>query len=259
MKLKNKISAIFLLVLILFTSCTQNYVSNPTNFSGEEYFKGIFFKTGEVAKLLPDYALTQDSYAKLSSEQIQQQDEFQKMILNKVNQDYPSFFNEFRVEIQSGDRNKIKNILNIAGEKLYYSMKKLPAFAKFFDVANMQKIKKEEVLNDKGELDQDKLKAKVDVFQDLLKETIASNGGEHGQCIYLAIVFVAYIALLLHSAVLVSFALAIAGVLAVVFAIVFPSIGGGENIEPYFKEGGSSDLRYENLINQIAELNPPSR
>lgn len=265
--MKTNALTILLVFSILFNACAPTQVSNDVqpDFSGLEYFRGIFFRTGGFAKLIPQYASDIIFFDKLSEGKQREQYDFQTKLLETVNEEYPAFFNEFKKEMESGDHNRIENSINNAGKKLYFSMQKMPIFKEFFQKIALDNLKKEDILQPDGEIDKDKLEAKAAIYKDLLKETIASNSGEAGLCISWAAVFVVYVAAIIHGAVFFTSALAIAISAAVTLAITFtlpsdnPGAGAGSSRpinRPHQTSREGSTLEYEGLVNKIAELAP---
>ena len=106
--------------------------------------------------------------------------------------------------------------------------------------------------NEKGEIDNAKLDAKAAAYADILKSTIA-GGGEYEQCIAIAVFFVAYMVLLIHSSVLLFFALAIAAVAAVTVAVTFTV----PKAEDALFKSSYHGLQHDELIHQIVETQIP--
>ena len=155
---------------MLFSSCTHTLVKPSANFSGEEYFKGIFFVSGEFAKMIPQYADAIEATAKMTDKQKLEQEQFQNQLLEEIRTASPDFFARFEKAIKSGEHGQVNMILNEGGEKIYIALRKNPLFKKFFEKTDSDKSMKEDISNDKGEIDKTKLELALLPFHIILSK-----------------------------------------------------------------------------------------
>jgi hypothetical protein len=124
-KIKN-ILPITLLLAVLISSCSKNKIATTeltstktiknrtSNINGLSIFKGVFFQTGNVAKLIPMLSGTSsfDNVEKIDIIITEKRERFQNTIINNINLIQPRFFTNFETEIKSDDYNRIEKSIN---------------------------------------------------------------------------------------------------------------------------------------------------
>jgi SdpC family antimicrobial peptide len=114
-----------LLTILLLASCNNDSSSNLTNssdkadngISGKEYFRGIVLGYGEIAEQLPEvndylkislYVTDEEAYKAITS--------FNDGILEKMNEVNPSFFAQFKKDMESGNHITVQNSIKVGSE-----------------------------------------------------------------------------------------------------------------------------------------------
>lgn len=130
----------FMSLLILTVSCSQydyisadnnvnnNYTSSGLfkkssieNYSGEEIFKGIFFAKGEIADGLLNIKNSYSYYLVNNLTQVQDEKYESEIasVTNEINQKYPSYFSDFKRNIESGSHILITETIDEGAKKLF--------------------------------------------------------------------------------------------------------------------------------------------
>lgn len=95
------------------SSTNQDQESSPTSYSGAELFEGIILAQGEVAANVDpirEHWMARN-YVE-NEEQLQRLREFNQGIVERVAERQPEFFETFKEDVTSGDRNRIQTALN---------------------------------------------------------------------------------------------------------------------------------------------------
>lgn len=125
----------FMVMMFMFVSCTKDKTiadlskrtANPAlktmstniSFTDDDVFRGVLFLDGPVASLLGDF--TDFNIESFTDDQtiINKAREFQNLVIANIKQNSPSYLNEFRTKIGSGDIYIVQSTLNEAAQKVY--------------------------------------------------------------------------------------------------------------------------------------------
>lgn len=251
---QNPFFVILLVFNYLFTSCNySDYsdeslpISNDYNkFSGKELYKSIFFASGEFAKNINSYKSNVTAFNNMA---VEQKDEFNNnlnILIDKIEENYPNFFENFKSNLLSKDHQKVQNAIIEGGEKMYESLEIIyPNIDNLYQKVEIDYLNGD-ILNDKGEIDVKKIEDKKDEYDEILKYNMISSDPEvvAAPCSW-AVVCVAYFVLAVHNTAAVT-------ALVVAVAAVKVKVGLEDSIA-----GKSSDrdlLEFEMLVDEIVNL-----
>lgn len=108
--------AMLAMVMILQPVSAQASLTNKTDFSGEELFRGIVFLQGDVVNYIPELKKLKDSVpdAEPQGEEL----ELMNSIILVMNELDAAYFNNLKNAIDSNNPNQIKSELEYGGELL---------------------------------------------------------------------------------------------------------------------------------------------
>ncbi|MRN16321.1 hypothetical protein D1000_05715 [Riemerella anatipestifer] len=260
MKNFRKKSTSFLLVInLLLSSCSKEIdryldlsddkeISIQKNrFSGEEIFQGIFFGYGNFAKKLP---LHKDIVNQINSAPAHQKKLFEdrfKNFVSTIKSKKTNYFENFRLEILSGDNIRIQEAIKIGSINIYENLDIiLPEFQSL-----MKKIESDKLVHDissKGDMiSQKDLELLGERYKSFLTEENLNQ--ELAPCSW-AVACVYYAAIAVHNTAAITANLAIAGAVAVYLAVKLwgPKIDGKimDEVSP------EEYLKFELFIQEIS-------
>ena len=254
-----RLMSCFLALLLFFTSCTQ-YNSHEgelnENFTGKDFFKGIFFAQGAVADKIPLLDNQIKAFQFASEQDQKKQIRLQDKIISYIDEAHPEFFQKFNIEITSGDQNRIQNVLKSSSKVILESAYKVDevkdVISQLFPIEFKKIMDHPEkyLLNDNGEISMEKVHQIVpEEYHELIDHTIASEykGNQKSPNVALAIVCVVYFAVGVHNVLAITVAVFAAGVLFGGLAVKFTV--GQES-----QSSGSDNLYGEILVNQISKF-----
>jgi len=261
---------------ILATTISCNSGSIKTNaLDGELVFQTIFLGSDHYLTSIPELEdiHAQFKYLKESDPQIQERiNEFWTSLRENIIQENPNYFTEFGRDITSGDHLRIINTLEYAGQVMKSAVQAMPEFQEMLALDGVGEIR--EILsatNFEEYVDEDGVILKEQLINDLLNKMNGSQGGKYQQtnkqtCVVVAVVFFFF------AAAVVEVGGAVAGGLVWVLAAVYASYGAvinewafwdgsgggverdkGENYEKNTNYSGYKSLKYEMMINSIAQ------
>lgn len=235
----------------LFTSCNYSddslFTSNDYNkFSGKELYKSIFFANGEFAKKIDSYKSNVTAFNNMT---VEQKNEFNKnfsLLVDKIEENNPSFFENFKSNLLSKDHQKVQNAIIEGGKKMYESLEII-----YPNIDNLyQKFETDylsgDILNEEGEIDIEKIEDKKDEYAEILNHNMISSDSEvaAAPCSW-AVVCVAYFVLAVHNT---------AAVTALVVAVAAVKIKVGVEVGLAGKSSDSDLLEFEMLVDEIVNL-----
>ncbi|QTY27749.1 hypothetical protein [Flavobacterium sp. CS20] len=160
-----KISLLFATAL-LFVSCSQydyneqlpenkdnvtQMLQRGKSFSGEELFKSVFFGIGEFANEIRQLEKQVELTNELDSEKREEVLTNLGVFTNKVNNENPTFFKDFKDLITSGNHLKIKNSIELGSDMIENNIEIIfPEFKKLFKKVKSDIDTSELVFNEQG-------------------------------------------------------------------------------------------------------------
>ncbi|MCK7591593.1 hypothetical protein M0G43_13480 [Subsaxibacter sp. CAU 1640] len=179
--LKSKIRSIILvsaaLGLLMVSACSKDvafvqpetsnfktdseFANRVGSYSDKQIFEGLFFGTGEVARLIPsiDHEYVDYIMAFLTEEEIQTLEEFKEKIFANLVNNKPEEFARFIQVMKSGDNELISEQIISFSNVYYDELKASEDYGEYFVKAEerLRMINREDVLDENGAFDEDKL------------------------------------------------------------------------------------------------------
>jgi SdpC family antimicrobial peptide len=123
MKKINLLATIFslaLIAIVLVAFKPSEEITKKTAFTGEDLFKGIYFREGKVASLISNvYSVNADT----KSTSVIAINQIRKQLLTDLKRTDPDFFTNFRMAITSGNPVAIENCLISSNALIQRSLK----------------------------------------------------------------------------------------------------------------------------------------
>jgi SdpC family antimicrobial peptide len=234
----------FMALLITLGCKQENTVSPEKRFSGQELFRGIVLKQGDVAGKIPliqeiGMLNTMSAAEKLTVAR------FNGDIIAKIEEMNPSFFSDFQRKIQSGDQLQVKNGINQAVAAFYSAVKEFPEYTNAIKQGRemVAQIDIKMVSDANGAINAEKLKLAI-------RNLPVSKGNikvaEVQTSIVLAVVIAVYFAVGVEVVIVSNVAVAVAGYLAL--ALYGPMLE-----KPAASQVENSNLMSEIFVNQVTE------
>ena len=110
-KMFHSILALLICLGIHSTPSLGSTLPTNSNYSGEELFEGIFFLKGEVAQILPEIAEKSNLRNLMDRQQKKDFLIIQQMVTKQIKQKHPSFFTNFKKDLESKNHQKILSAL----------------------------------------------------------------------------------------------------------------------------------------------------
>lgn len=115
--------SIFLSFALLLTSFSYAFntqkVKNTFGYTGEQYFKAIYYKKGDLATKVYKNGLNELIKNEYSANDLANIDEIQNLILNTITAQNPKFLTEFKNGIETNDLITIENTVIKGGDLIY--------------------------------------------------------------------------------------------------------------------------------------------
>lgn len=219
--------------------------SNSKNqLTGEQLFKSVMFGTGEFAKTVPTLAEVNNKYASITPEQKIQIESRIDELVSSIKTENSSFFNDFKMQIVSGNHNEIKNALESASIEIADRLEILvPGFNKIKSTIE-QDIAQGNFITDK-KIDSKRIEEKSEEYTNLLKENFVSTPEESLAPCSWAVVCVAYFAVAVHNTAAVTANIAVA-----LNVWKWLAITSSDSVESNLNK---NSLQVEILINELAQ------
>jgi hypothetical protein len=175
--LKFPISVAMMVATILMFSCSQyeEPEHQQQSFSGEEYFKGIYFLDGEVADKISIFSTMKQKYVLDNDADVQQ--EIQKVsgeMMDIIRKEDAGFFNGFKAAMESKDQTRIEQALRDGSQLIKKSTVKLfqnnEEYRKALEIGEQLDIKK--AIGPDGLVDEKKLEA---LYEEFIAKTNAAG------------------------------------------------------------------------------------
>ncbi len=277
-----KVYRCFTLLLLVFvlTNCSEQEQLKPIAlqrvYSGEELFKGIMFLENDMLDHLPETKKMFPNFNQLINAQQDKKvfAEMKSIIIEKIKQENPGFFNKFQENIQSGNHFLVTQALNDGAKALVNALKSEYAYETLSieDEEALRQINLNDFIDSKGNIKEDKLTEFIEKNHVLNAHGLHTNGSARGQCFAIALnaIIVINAAVLLNvvvgtNAVLalnIAFGVNEAAAYTKAFSVPSPSSGGtsassGGGISdnrpnPQLSPAGSQPLAREIVVNEIA-------
>jgi len=259
---------IFLLIAnFLFVSCstdngtdnskTEQMLQGVTNETGIGIFKSIFFGVGDLANNIPQLKSQVQLTNGLAFDKREEVLEKLNILVGEITIKYPSFFENFKKQITSGEQLKIKVAIEQGSMMIKENIEIIfPEFKKVFKKVktdiNTGKLKFNENDNFNDYVETFQKSFNNGEYDNLLKENMISDNKEQLIPCTWAVACVAYFALAVHNTV------AVTALIYFKFAFWGPSI---VKIDKKNQVVGTDrptndmedNLKTETLINEIAE------
>lgn len=124
-----KALSIFLSFALLLTSFSYAFNAQrtklPVTYTGEQYFKAIYFKKGDLAAKVYKNGLNDLIKDEYSASDLANIEEIQNLILNTIETQNPKFMSDFQKGIESRDLNVIENTVIKGGDLIYKTITSL--------------------------------------------------------------------------------------------------------------------------------------
>jgi len=173
-------------------SCQTADTAVNKNFSGEELFNGIFFGQGEVASIIPEINNQAKMIDVLNPEDLSRVQQIRLSLTNKLKEQNPNFFTDFKNAMQSGQHLKIEKMLKQTSEMLIQGILDLSNVKTSLTPDRLisqigKTINLDEIKANKGKFDQDKLSEQLNKMQ-----LFDSNSGraQKADCVAVVVVLV---------------------------------------------------------------------
>jgi len=210
---------------------------SPNDYTGEEYFKAIFFMDGELTKSLTAYK-TMLRTNPPTNEEI----DFQNYVLKQLPEGY---FRELKSAIESKKHVAIDAAITKGGDLMLTALRANKKFTEVVDLVNPENIDTKSFLDEKGEISNEQFLKEVKSTESLIKNNIISNESDEA-LVGFAIVWAFYAVVVAHNTIAVTANLAVAAAVWKWVCIVDARDDGTLGTNP--------TLKYEILVNDLANL-----
>lgn len=176
-------------------------------------------------------------------------------LINEIEKNSPTFFDNFKRNILSKNHQLIENAIIEGGEKMYENLQNIyPNIDKLYDKVESDYLDGK-IVSEDGELDRKKLENKKDEYAEILNKNMISTDQEVAEapCSW-AVVCVAYFVLAVHNTAAITVNVAAVAVAVVAVAVKVKVGKAVPEFDTASKSKNKDLLEFEILVNEIAEL-----
>ncbi|MFC7394282.1 hypothetical protein ACFQRG_15100 [Scopulibacillus cellulosilyticus] len=101
-----------LLLLTVMSGITNAHAETQSKYSGEEIFKGLFFKIGPVSKMVPD-TLRPTNQTKVNKDDLQKEAD---KISDQIKKEHPDYYNKLESAVYKKDYKQTYDLINEGGQ-----------------------------------------------------------------------------------------------------------------------------------------------